>query len=229
MGATGLMKKIFSLITLLLLAGCAGNGDLQKARLDDMLDNRPPTYQGGSIWQQSSAGFAEDMKARRRGDTLTVIIVETASASKEATTATKRGGSYSAGIPNFMGLETNMSGIKNWMDLSKLISASSDSKFDGSGTTTRKENLSATITARVMDVLANGNLRIEGRRNIKVNNEDQIIILEGSVRQRDITPDNVISSSQIADARITYTGKGIVSDRQSPGWLMSLLDVIWPF
>jgi flagellar L-ring protein precursor FlgH len=62
-----------------------------------------------------------------------------------------------------------------------------------------------------------------------VNHEDQIIILEGTVRPRDISPDNVISSALIADARITYSGKGVVSDRQRPGWLLNALDYVWPF
>ena len=115
------------------------------------------------------------------------------------------------------------------MDLSNLISASTASKFDGSGSTTRKENLNATITTRVVDVLPNGNFIIEGRRNVRVNQEDQIILLEGTVRPRDISSDNTINSSYVANARITYAGKGIISDRQQPGWLMGLVDKLWPF
>ena len=101
--------------------------------------------------------------------------------------------------------------------MSKLLNANTSSKYDGSGSTTRKENLNATITARVVDVLANGNLLIEGRRNVMVNHEDQIIVLEGTVRPKDISADNLVNSAQIADARITYSGKGIVSDRQQSG------------
>jgi flagellar L-ring protein precursor FlgH len=115
------------------------------------------------------------------------------------------------------------------MDLSKLLNANVSSKFEGSGSTTRKENLNATITAQVVDVLANGNLLIEGRRSVMVNNEDQIILLEGIVRPQDISANNIVYSAQIADARITYTGKGIISERQRPGWLMNILDYVWPF
>jgi flagellar L-ring protein precursor FlgH len=171
----------------------------------------------------------DDFKARTRGDTVTVVIAEQASASKEATTGTSRKTAVSAGIPNLLGLETNMTGIKNWMDLSNLLNASTNSTYDGSGSTTRKENLSATITARVIDVLPNGNLLIEGRRNVMVNHEDQLIVLDGTVRPRDISPDNTVNSAMIADARITYSGKGIISDRQQPGWLMSIVDKVWPF
>jgi flagellar L-ring protein precursor FlgH len=184
-------------------------------------------YSNGSIWQAASGSLTEDLKARRKGDMVTVVISEQASASKEATTSTKKDVSASAAIPNFMGLEQTF--IKTWMDLNNLINASTGTKFDGAGSTTRKENLTATITASVVDVLPNGNLRIAGRRNVKVNNEDQIILLEGTVRPKDISRENLINSSLIADARITYAGKGIISDRQSPGWLMNIVDKVWPF
>lgn len=214
----------------LFLPGCSfQSAEVRTPAFDEQLQQARPSYANGSIWQDSSSGFAEDMKARRKGDTLTVVISEQASASKEATTGTSRSSSISAGIPKLMGLETNITGISNWMDLSKLISASYDSEFDGSGKTTRQENLRATITAKVVDVIGNGNLLIEGKRNVKVNNEDQVIVLTGTVRPRDISADNVVNSIYIADARITYSGKGVISDRQKPGWLMGFFDAVWPF
>jgi flagellar L-ring protein precursor FlgH len=171
----------------------------------------------------------DDHKARRKGDIVTILIAEQASASKQASTGTSRKASTTAGIPKLMGLETSMTGIRNWMDLANLISASSESKFDGTGSTTRNENLSATITAKVVEVLPNGNLMIAGRRNVLVNNEDQLIVVEGTVRSRDISPDNIVSSAQVADARITYSGNGVVSDQQKPGWLTTIFGKIWPF
>jgi flagellar L-ring protein precursor FlgH len=114
-------------------------------------------------------------------------------------------------------------------DMSKLLSANTDSTYKGAGSTSRQENLNASISAKVVNVLPNGNLLIEGRRNIKVNNEDQEIILTGTVRPRDIGPNNVVSSINVADARISYSGRGIISDRQSPGWLMNIIDKLWPF
>jgi flagellar L-ring protein precursor FlgH len=223
------MKRL-SLLIALLMAGCAHQmPESSIPPLKQPTETLRANYANGSLWQASSNSLLEDFKARRKGDTLTVVIAEQASASKEATTGTSRSAAISAGIPNLLGLETNMTGIKNWMDLNKLVSAGSDSKFDGSGSTTRKENLAATITAQVMDVLPNGNLLIEGRRNVKVNHEDQIIVLEGTVRPRDITADNLVNSTFIADARISYSGKGVISDRQRPGWLMNVLDAVWPF
>jgi flagellar L-ring protein precursor FlgH len=196
---------------------------------DQQLHKAPADYSSGSLWQASSASLTEDFKARRKGDIVTILIVETASASKAAKTDTSRATTVNAGIPNFMGLESAGILKNNLGDLSKLINASIDSKYAGAGSTSRQETLNATISAKVIDVLSNGNLLIEGRRNIKVNNEDQIIIVEGTVRPSDIGPDNIVSSSFVADARISYTGKGIISDRQSPGWLMNIVDKVWPF
>jgi flagellar L-ring protein precursor FlgH len=221
------MKRLLVFIALV-ITGCAHEPQPSKFPASQQQLEKPrPNYVSGSLWQVSSGGLVEDFKARAKGDTVTVVITETASASKNATTDTVRTTALSAGIPNFMGLET--SALKNWMDLSNLLNANTSSKFDGSGSTTRTDNLNATISARVVEVLANGNLLIEGRRNIMVNHEDQIIVLEGTVRPKDISPDNSVNSAQIADARITYSGKGIVSDRQSPGWLMNIVDKVWPF
>ena len=212
----------------LLLAACAMQGaEVKTPSFDEQLPKTQMIYASGSIWQASSSGLAEDMKARRRGDIITVVISEQASASKQASTATARDSAMTAGMPNFLGLEKTP--IKTWADLNNLLNLSFSSKFAGSGSTSRAETLQATISAKVLEVLPTGNLLIEGRRNVKVNEEDQVIVLTGTVRSRDISTDNTVSSSLIADARITYSGKGIISDRQHPGWLMNILDKFWPF
>lgn len=224
------MKRILILLLVCALSGCATEKtEVKTAGFEDPQPKAPADYSSGSIWQASSGSVTEDMKARRRGDTITIVISETASASKEAKTGTSRDSSMKAGMPGMLGLENTGIFKNNFSDLAKIINASSNSSFSGSGSTSRQENLKATITARVVDVQPNGNLMIEGRRNIKVNEEDQIIVLEGTVRSRDIAPDNTVNSSYVADARISYSGRGIISDRQSPGWLMNFLDKIWPF
>lgn len=222
------MKRLRMSILCLALAGCAiQKTEVKTPAFDEQLPAPRPTYANGSIWQASTAGLAEDHKARRKGDIITVVIVENASASKEATTDTDRNASISAAIPHLLGLEKGLQTITR--DPNSLVKASTASSFEGSGATTRKESLIATMSAKIVEVLPNGNFLIEGRRNVKVNNEDQILILEGTVRPRDLTFDNRVSSSLIADARITYTGKGVVSDRQRPGWLLNILDYVWPF
>ena len=226
-----MMKYRYALIVLagMLLGGCVTQTtEVKTPSFDQQLPKASVDYSNGSIWQAGTAGLTEDFKARRKGDIVTILIVETASASKAAKTGTSRATAINAGIPNFLGLETSL--LKNnFGDLSKLINASVASKYDGAGSTSRQETLNATISAKVLDVLPNGNLMIEGRRNVKVNEEDQIIIVEGTIRPSDIGPDNIINSSLVADARISYTGKGIISDRQSPGWLMNVIDKVWPF
>ena len=222
------MRKILLTMTVLFTAGCAHPKPEFASRPPDYKVEAPvANYGNGSIWQASSVSMTEDFKARKIGDTLTVVITEKSSASKEATTGTKRDASASAAIPYLMGLQKTF--VNDWFDMDNLISANTGTKFDGSGSTTKKDNLSATITARVVDVLANGNLLIAGTRNVNVNNEDMIILLEGTVRPKDISAENIINSSYIADARISYSGKGVVSDRQSPGWLLNIIDKVWPF
>lgn len=224
------MKQTLLLLISLLLIGCAvEKTEIKTAGFEDPPPRPAADYSSGSIWQPASAGLTDDFKARRRGDILTIVISEIASASKEANTATSRDSSMSAGIPNLLGLETKGIFKNNFGDLSKLINASNASSFAGAGSTSRQENLNATITARVVGIQSNGNLMIEGRRNIKVNEEDQIIVLEGTVRPRDISSNNTVNSIYVADARISYSGRGVLSDRQSPGWLMNFLDKIWPF
>lgn len=226
------MKRLAVSILCLALAGCAiEKAEVRSPSFDEQLPAPQPSYANGSIWQAASAGLTADHKARSKGDIITVVIVEQASASKEATTDTDRSAGISASIPYLMGLEKQKLLLgKVWnADLNNLLGASSNSNFGGSGATTRKENLVATMSAKIIDVLPTGNFLIEGRRNVKVNNEDQIIVLQGTVRPRDISPDNTVNSSLIADARITYTGEGVISDRQRPGWLLNFLDWIWPF
>ncbi|MBJ6724821.1 flagellar basal body L-ring protein FlgH [Geomesophilobacter sediminis] len=215
-------------LAVLALCGCSHTEtEVRTPSFDQQIAAPPVNYNTGSIWQASSTGIAEDVKARRRGDIITVVISENATASKQASTGTARSSSLGGGINNLFGLEKT--GIKNWLDLANLINATYDSKFAGSGSTSRQETLNATISAKVVEVIPNGNFMIEGRRSVKVNNEDQIIVLTGTIRPRDISADNSVSSALIADARIAYSGKGVISDRQNPGWLLNLFDKIWPF
>lgn len=224
------MKCALLLLLVVILTGCAvEKTDIKTAGFDDPTPRPVADYSNGSLWQANSASLTDDLKARRRGDIITIVISETASASKEAKTGTSRDSSVGAGIPNLFGKETSGFVKNNFLDLANLISANANSSFKGTGSTSRQENLKATIAARVVDVQANGNLMIEGRRNIKVNEEDQIIVLEGIVRSRDIAPDNTVNSIYVADARISYSGRGIISDQQSPGWLMNIFNKIWPF
>ena len=213
------------------LTGCASKTQEVVAAhepLEEPVAANPRPQSPGTLWNGDEGSWLSDIKARRVGDIVTVIIKEQAKASKEATTDTARGGSISAGISSLFGLEKNVADNTN-INPSSMIEANSSNSFAGKGTTTRSENLAATLTTQVVEVYPNGNLKIRGGKSVAVNNENQIIYLTGIVRPYDVTADNIVDSGNILNAQITYTGKGVLSDKQKPGWLMRIFDNSWPF
>lgn len=243
---------LFVLVVFLVIfiAGCAGNQQsiqpaLERMQAEEkMLQQPAPTPSAdsdGSLWQVSSTfnGMFIDTKARNIGDIVTVEIDESAKASNKANTETGRTSSLEAGIDKLFGVEDwwqNEILPKISDDFPRInpfgnpsVKGSMQSKFAGDGATTRSGTLSAFITCRVVNVMPNGNLKIVGTREVMVNNENQLIILSGIIRPRDISDENVIKSTFISDAKIAYSGSGIVDDRQRPGWLANLLNNVWPF
>ncbi len=222
-----------ALVAILTLSACTfGQPPVQEAlNLPDpsSVNIEPATPSTpGSLWTDRQGALFFDHRAREVGDIVTVAIYEAASASKEAKTSTGRKSSASADLDKFFGLERNIATINKGIDPSALLSAGVENEFEGSGKTSRKEDLVATLTTQVVQVLPNGNLLIEGGKRVTVNNEAQYIKLAGIVRPADITADNIINSSKVLDARITYTGKGVISDKQRQGWLVRLFDWVWP-
>jgi len=183
----------------------------------------------GSLYPQGRGSLFTANKASRVGDILTVAIYEQASAEKEAETETERSSSVGMGIPKLFGYETALAAKNPNLDPSQLVSASTQNDFEGSGSTSREERLTATLTTQVVEQMGNGNLRIAGSKTVRVNNEDQIIRLAGIVRPADIQADNVVNSKHVLDARIEYSGDGVISEKQRPGWLARLFDIAWPF
>jgi flagellar L-ring protein precursor FlgH len=185
----------------------------------------------GSLWSQDSSmgSLFSDLKARGVGDIVTISIVESSSATESAGTDTSRDSSVNAALNNFLGLENEL--VKNFRHLDKasLIDATLATEFEGAGKTVRSGQLTASITAKIIEVLPNGNFVIEGRREVEVNHENQYIVISGIIRPEDISPDNIVLSTYISDARITYSGRGVVDDSQRPGWFTGLVNRVWPF
>jgi flagellar L-ring protein precursor FlgH len=154
--------------------------------------------------------------------------VESSSASNKANTTTERDSSINIQTPQFFGAEDEVPSSWLFNPLGNL-SAWFGSDFEGDGETNRSGDLTAYITSKITEVLPNGNLRILGVREVTVNNEKQFIHISGVIRSRDISTDNIILSTYIADAKIEYSGKGIIDDRQKPGWLANLFNALWPF
>jgi flagellar L-ring protein precursor FlgH len=231
--------SIIMLALVLFLSGCSGYRQLNSVDESNQaptvfetespfVDNAPYATHG-SLWKQSRASLFAANKASTVGDILTVAIYEQASAKKEAATSTGRSASAALGIPKFFGIETSIANQNPNLDPSNLVSAESATDFRGSGSTSREEKLSATLTTQVVEVLRNGNFRVQGSKTVRVNNENQEIRLTGIVRPADISAYNIIDSKYILDAKIEYMGKGVISEKQRPGWLLRILDNAWPF
>ena len=227
------MKRYALLLLLLILSGCSGanySGVTEIPEpLEEIKDYTNEPRQNGSLWSQRSDSLFADHKASNIGDIVTVTISEEASATKEATTSTDKSSNWNAGMPNFLGLENSDIIANNNLDLTNLINANVSNSFDGSGRTVRTDNLSASLTTQVVGRYSNGNLKIRGGKEVTVNNEVQIIYITGIIRPVDITSANTIDSEKILNARISYTGKGVIADKQEAGWLGRAVDYVWPF
>jgi flagellar L-ring protein FlgH len=174
-----------------------------------------------SLWNFTSGSLVSDTRAMRAGDLLTIVVDEESSGEKSGQTKLKKESSFSGQ------LDLPRATYPEWLRdirLNLQASGSGSSNFEGTGSTARTDRATAQITARVMRVLENGNLLVEGRRVIVVHDETQTIVLSGVVRPQDITTDNTVKSAFVADAEVRIEGRGIVSERQRPGIIMRILD-----
>ncbi len=190
---------------------------------------KTPPQSVGSLFVATRSDFYTDLRAHQVGDIIVVDIVENSSASKKNDTKSERTGEYSANIPNFLGLAGRLTPSSADDRTKPLISATTTTKTDGKSKMEKSDTITASIACTVIEVLPNGNLIIKGSRETLVNSENQHIVLQGVVRPVDVTTGNTVRSTQVADARIYYTGRGTLSDKQQAGWGMRLLDAIWPF
>jgi flagellar L-ring protein precursor FlgH len=184
----------------------------------------------GSIWQTSDRNtLFLDNKARNVGDIVTVQIVETSNAKKEAKTDMTRSGSNAFGLSGALS-PSSIFGAKlpgaGPAGGPFAAGTTSNNTFAGDGKTERNSVLKAVVSCAVTEILANGNLRVEGRQDITVNNENQFILLSGVIRPEDITPQNTVISSQMADARIEYSGEGDINDQQRGSWVSRLFSTV---
>lgn len=170
------------------------------------------------------SGLLGDLRARRVNDLVTVHVVESVSALGSADSSLDKSSSASASLTNFFGLDSK---LPSWLDPTSLASLGANTGFQGSGSTTRTAALSAVLTARVAEVLPNGDLALEGVREIDINGDRQILVLTGIVRVSDIGPGNVVPSTAIGQMRIRYFGRGLIKDNLSPGWLVRVLNKIF--
>lgn len=227
--------RIFMLGWILLFfvtAGCFSKKDL--LRNDQPIPLPQPrvaaTPPPGSIWPGENGRnmlFA-DNKARYINDIVTIVVSETTTGTSKATTNTSRSTNATAGIATLLGLEKSLA-EKNAKLATLEVGGSNSNTMKGQGDTSRGSTLSTRVAARVTKVMDNGNLMIEGRRQLTMNAEDQYIMISGIIRPDDISSENLIASQHISDARIQYIGDGVIDDKMRPGWLTRVMDWVWPF
>jgi flagellar L-ring protein precursor FlgH len=190
----------------------------------------PPPPASASLFRSGAGAFFRDQRAGRVGDILTVRIRIADRAEVGNSTSRSRTGSEGAGLSALFGLQAPLARLlPGAVDPAKLVAGESASKSDGSGSISRSETINMTVAATVVGVLPNGNLAIRGRQEMRVNYELRELVISGIVRPEDIARDNSIPHSQIAEARISYGGRGRLSDAQQDRWGQQIYDALFPF
>jgi flagellar L-ring protein FlgH len=182
-----------------------------------------PAAHSYSLWDDRQAGFFRDPRAARPGDLLTVIISIDDQATLDNQTNRDRKAQTTYGLMGDYGI--NSAGGKANADLN----LNSENKSDGQGSIARSEKIDLSVAAIVTSVLPNGNLVISGSQEVRVNSELRVLNVAGIVRPRDISGANTISYEKIAEARISYGGRGRLTENQEPPWGQQVLDVASPF
>ena len=179
----------------------------------------------GAIYQAASNRFFfEDIRARRIGDVINVVLDEQTDATKTASTQSNKASTVGIPSPLLFGGALTLGGRAL---LANDISGNAN--FQGAADSSQSNRLSGSIAVTVADVLPNGNLLIRGQKQLTLNQGSELVQLTGIVRAEDIAPDNTVLSTQIADANITYGGRGLLADANRPGWLARLFtSPVWP-
>jgi flagellar L-ring protein FlgH len=244
------LPKLLATVSLMsLLAGCATFDQLSRvgeepklAQIADptaspgyravsmpMPEATPVSYQPNSLFSTDARGFFKDQRAHKVGDILTVIVTIDDSAQISNATSRKRDSGNAANVGTTLGslFGTQVPGV----DVTPTggISTSGTLTDGGSGTVNRKESLQTNVAVVVTQTLPNGNLVIEGHQEVRVNFEIRDLIVQGIVRPEDIQSDNTIPSEKIAEARISYGGRGQITDVQQPRYGQQIADAILPF
>ena len=226
------MKRLFTIACVLVLGSACSTTrivvqpDPQYAPVDLRADQFQPEP-NGSIFQQGRAvRLFEDDKAYRVGDVLSITLEESTNASKSAETSTDKDDEVSVGATAIFG----STGPTNNGNLVLNSSIDGDRSFSGSGDSSQSNSLKGEIAVTVADVLPNGNLLVRGEKIIGLNQGSEFIRVSGIVRPQDVSTDNVVESSKVANARIFYGGGGVVAEANTRGWLSRFFDSpVFPF
>ena len=220
-------SRVAIVAALAAVAGCAAPRHPVSVGMQTTARPEQPVVNGGvptgGIF--SPAGYRplfEDRKPRYVGDILTIQINERLAASQKANSAAERKGDVSATIPAVRGiLGSDINGLD--------AKAKTSNTFDGKGETASSNLFTGTITVTVIEVLANGNLRVAGEKQIGIRQNSEVLRFSGIINPAQIQPGNVVSSTQVADARLDYRGGGYIEEAQIQGWLARFFNSFSPF
>ena len=183
----------------------------------------------GSLWRDdSSRSMFADKRARAVGDIITIVVQENSTASKENSTKTSKSSSVDASLETLL-YSPAASGFLTKAGKLPAMKFGGSQSFDGGGKINNSEKITSRIAVRVADVLPNGNLLIEGRRETFVSGEKQEAVLRGVVRSEDVAANNTVFSYNVADASIRFVSKGTITDNQRKGWLFKVWEKVTPF
>jgi flagellar L-ring protein precursor FlgH len=192
-------------------------------------EKAPRSVSSGSLWQESSRSLVADFRAAHVGDLVMVVIDESPNAKGDAETKLDRTSTMSLGAPQLFGFAQAIQKAHPDLNMQDVFDVMSKTNFDGSGETTRSSRVQAAMAVRVKKQLPNGDLFVEGTKVLMVNEEELHIYVSGVIRPEDISQDNSVRSSVVADAEIEFVGRGVLTENQSQGWLTRFLGAINPF
>lgn len=183
-----------------------------------------------SLWSRNRQSLLGDRRAMQRGDIMTVVIEIDEEAKIKNETSRSRSGSEETAVPQLFGLPQRLNRkLPEGATTDPLVSLDSTSSSSGDGSVRRSEELTLRVAATVVDVLPNGILSIEGSQELRVNFELRELLVSGFVRPEDISRQNEITYDKIASARVSYGGRGQITDVQQPRYGQQILDVLMPF
>ena len=185
--------------------------------------------EANSLWRSGSRAFFKDQRAAAVGDIVTILVNITDNADLSTKSDRGRTGSETEGIPNLFGLETAIPRIAKGVTASQLVSANSNATSTGTGSIKRNELITLRLAGVITQSLPNGNLAVAARQEVRVNSELRELQVSGVIRPQDIASDNTVHHDRMAEARISYGGRGQISDVQQPRYGQQLLDILLPF
>ena len=199
-------------------------------QVSPMREERPRPASANSLWRTGARAFFHDQRASKIGDILTVNVDINDTAAVQNETSTDRTSAFDGGVSALFGLESTIAKVlPNAPDPAHLLTSGTNSKLEGSGSVKRSEAVSLSLAAVVTAILPNGNLVIQGRQEVRINQELRELTVAGIVRPEDITAVNEVPYDKIAEARIAYGGEGTVSDLQQPRYGQQIFDILFPF